>query len=145
MKIKFLAYTLFLLFCLSRPALANQPDIFRDINAYRVTHKLSPLQLNNFISQIAQKHSQAMANDKLGHQGFSQRAGQLSKHFKDTHGIAENVAFVGGGNSNSVVKMWLSSPGHRENIEGQYNLTGIGVAYNKRGCYFTQIFLLQSP
>ncbi len=36
---------------------------------------------------------------------------------------------------------WLRSPGHRENIEGAYDLTGIGVARSRQGVYyFTQLF-----
>jgi uncharacterized protein YkwD len=38
--------------------------------------------------------------------------------------------------------MWLNSPGHRKNIEGPYNLTGIAMAKAKDGTmYFTQIFI----
>jgi uncharacterized protein YkwD len=41
-----------------------------------------------------------------------------------------------------AVQGWLESPGHRENIEGPYELTGVGVASNAKGeVYFTQIFV----
>ncbi len=41
-----------------------------------------------------------------------------------------------------VVKQWLLSPGHRQNIRGNYNLTGIGVARDERGRpYYTQMFV----
>ncbi len=56
---------------------------------------------------------------------------------------AENVAY-GQMSAEEVVDGWLHSPGHRQNIEGDYNLTGIGVAQNKDGViYFTQIFVLK--
>ena len=45
-------------------------------------------------------------------------------------------------NAKQVVNMWLNSDGHRKNIEGNYNLTGIGVVKGKDGAlYFTQIFV----
>jgi uncharacterized protein YkwD len=41
-----------------------------------------------------------------------------------------------------VVDGWLRSPGHRRNIEGDFRLTGIGVATARNGMvYFTQIFI----
>ena len=41
-----------------------------------------------------------------------------------------------------VVNMWLNSPGHKRNIEGNFTLTGIGIAEADNGyLYFTQIFL----
>jgi uncharacterized protein YkwD len=58
--------------------------------------------------------------------------------------IAENVGFnVGYANpASKAVEDWLHSPGHLNNIKGDFELTGIGVAKNKRGkYYFTQIFL----
>jgi uncharacterized protein YkwD len=40
-----------------------------------------------------------------------------------------------------VVEGWLNSPGHKRNIEGDFTLTGIGVAKNNKGIiYYTQIF-----
>jgi uncharacterized protein YkwD len=36
----------------------------------------------------------------------------------------------------------VAPPGHRKNIEGPYEVTGIGVARNAQGeVYFTQIFV----
>jgi uncharacterized protein YkwD len=37
---------------------------------------------------------------------------------------------------------WLASRGHRESIEGPYELTGVGVVSNAAGeIYFTQLFV----
>jgi uncharacterized protein YkwD len=44
--------------------------------------------------------------------------------------------------AHKVVDGWLHSPGHKKNIEGDYNFTGIGVSKDKNGrIYYTQIFL----
>jgi len=59
--------------------------------------------------------------------------------------MAENVA-LGQTTAQEAVDSWLSSEGHKQNIEGSYNLTGVGVAQGSDGdLYFTQIFLLYKP
>ena len=41
-----------------------------------------------------------------------------------------------------VVEGWIASAGHRQNIEGDFTLTGIGAAAGRDGTrYFTQIFV----
>ena len=60
---------------------------------------------------------------------------------KGTSG-AENVAY-GAETAEEVVRMWLKSPGHKKNIEGKYNYTGIGIARGRNGqLYYTQLFIL---
>ncbi len=44
----------------------------------------------------------------------------------------------------AAVNAWLASTGHRQNIEGDYHLTGVGVASPDNDSltfYFTQIFI----
>lgn len=42
----------------------------------------------------------------------------------------------------AAVQGWIKSTGHRQNMEGNFNLTGIGVATNAKGqYYFTQMFI----
>jgi uncharacterized protein YkwD len=62
----------------------------------------------------------------------------------DYDSAAENVAYNLGYSSpsNEAVSGWLKSPGHLKNLQGKYNLTGVGVATNDKGeVYLTQIFL----
>ncbi|MBW4421966.1 MAG: CAP domain-containing protein [Myxacorys californica WJT36-NPBG1] len=59
---------------------------------------------------------------------------------------AENVAYNMGYDNPAAkaVQGWLTSSGHRHNIEGQYTVTGVGVSKNVKGeYYFTQIFIKQ--
>lgn len=122
---------------------SNQKIIFDDINAYRVKHGLSQLENSDAISTEAKRHSLDMANHTIpfGHDGFDQRMHKLFGQFKQSRGIAENVAYTSE-EAESVVQQWLKSSGHRENIEGNYNMTGIGIAHDKNGLvYVTQIFL----
>ena len=117
-------------------------DILRYVNEYRHSKGLKPLQANSFISSVALDHSRDMLSGKtpFGHEGFRDRIDRIKKKLGPIHVAAENVA-SGPMGAREVVDGWLHSPGHRRNIEGDFRLTGIGLAYGRRGMiYFTQIF-----
>jgi uncharacterized protein YkwD len=106
---------------------------------------LPSLALDPRITQLARLHSAAMAAGRtpLGHEGFADRVETLSR-VMSCRRTAENVAFNQGYRDPAAdaVHGWLASRGHRENIEGPYELTGIGVVSNAAGeVYFTQIFV----
>jgi uncharacterized protein YkwD len=122
---------------------ALEKSVFDQVNRYRVAQGLPKLKLNANISKQARIHSQNMANGKVpfSHQGFEQRVTAIPLIYNNA---AENVAFNQGYSNPAAeaVNGWLNSPGHLKNIKGKYNLTGIGVAANKKGeVYLTQIFL----
>lgn len=122
---------------------AIQNAILVYINEYRQQHGLAPLKMDNRIVNEAKKHSLDMANHRIpfGHKYFSSRIDILHNQIKDSNAGAENVAY-NYKDAQDVVKNWLRSPGHKHNIDGNYNLTGIGIARDKNGkIYFTQIFL----
>lgn len=124
-----------------------EKEILHYINAYRTQHHLTPLQLNSSISKEAARHSQALANRDVsfGHTGFNGRIKRLYKKISNCHGGAENIAYYKL-DAKHLVAAWLASPGHRRNIKGHYNLTGIGIAHDKKKgwAYFTQIFILRA-
>jgi len=122
-----------------------EQSIHQQINRYRRSRNLSPLTLDSRISAQALAHSQAMASGKVSfsHDGFDQRV-QIIRRTIPYRAAAENVAFNQGyGNPDvQAVQGWIKSPRHRVNIEGQYDLTGIGISRNANGeYYFTQIFI----
>ncbi len=122
-------------------------QVHQQINKYRASVDLPPLKLNTKISEQAQIHSQNMAQQKVkfGHQGFDSRVKALKNNIAFSS-AAENVAYNQGYRdpASEAVTGWIKSEGHRQNIVGNYNLTGIGVAKNKQGeYYFTQIFILE--
>jgi uncharacterized protein YkwD len=122
---------------------AIQNEILIYINQYRHQHGLAPLAMNNKIVIEAKKHSMDMATHKIpfGHSYFKSRINCLHSQIKDSGAGAENVAY-NYKDARDVVKNWLLSSGHKRNIDGNYNLTGIGIARDKLGkIYFTQIFL----
>jgi uncharacterized protein YkwD len=79
----------------------------------------------------------------FGHADFDGRVAALQQQMV-LHRTAENVAFDKGHRDPAAeaVRGWLASRGHRQNIEGPYELTGVGVVSNQNGeVYFTQIFV----
>lgn len=115
------------------------------INKYRKSRNLGPLTLNPRISEQARLHSQVMASGRVpfSHQGFDQRIQAISRVIS-YRTASENVAYNKGYSApdRQAVQGWLNSSGHLKNIQGNYNLTGIGIAKNAKGeYYFTQIFI----
>ncbi|UNU22719.1 CAP domain-containing protein [Microcoleus vaginatus] len=113
------------------------------INQYRASKKLPPLSIDPRISQVARIHSEDMAKGKVtfSHEGFEGRAKAITIPYKS---VAENLAYNFGYNDpvRNAVEGWIKSDGHRKNMEGQFNVTGIGVAKNAKGeYYFTQLFV----
>jgi uncharacterized protein YkwD len=118
-----------------------ETEILKYVNEDRAAHGLSFLQMNVMESSLASGHSHNMAAGKVkfGHEGFNKRAKIIQKELGSTE-IGENVA-SGPLTARQVVDGWLHSPGHKKNIEGNFTLTGIGYAPDKKGdIYFTQIF-----
>ncbi|MGB3268101.1 MAG: CAP domain-containing protein, partial [Microcoleus sp.] len=129
-------------------ASSSLPDLEKavnqQINQYRASKNLPPLSVDPRITQQARIHSQNMASGKVkfSHEGFEGRVKAISIPYQS---VAENVAYNMGYSDpvRNAVEGWIKSEGHRKNIEGQFNLTGIGIAKNAKGeYYFTQIFVL---
>lgn len=119
-------------------------EILKLINDHRAGIGKPPMKMDELISSTAARHSQAMGAKKrpFGHDGFDARVSFLKRQIPSSS-WAENVAY-GSDDPKEIVEMWLSSEGHRKNIEGDYNITGIGVAPGSNGTYYyTQIFLKQ--
>ena len=115
----------------------------QQINKYRASKKLPPLTIDPRISQVARIHSEDMAKGKVSfsHDGFEGRAKAITIPYKS---VAENLAYNFGYSDpvRNAVEGWIKSDGHRKNMEGQFNVTGIGVAKNAKGeYYFTQLFV----
>lgn len=115
----------------------------QQINQYRASKKLPPLTIDPRISKIARIHSENMASGKVrfSHDGFEGRAKAITIPYQS---VAENVAYNFGFSDpvRNAVKGWIKSDGHRKNMEGQFNVTGIGIAKNAKGeYYFTQLFV----
>jgi uncharacterized protein YkwD len=125
---------------------ADVQRILDGVNHFRMKHLLMPLKLNTELSQIAAGHSIDMARHtcEFGHSGWNQRFNRIHRDIPNTLQAGENVAY-GYKDIDSVVNGWIHSPGHRLNILGAYNITGIAIAYDERHRpYYTQIFAKQA-
>ena len=81
-------------------------------------------------SEIARGHSADMSDGSVafGHDGFDDRADEMTAHQPDLLSVGENVAWISAGweaPAEEIVLGWLDSPPHRENIE-----TSRTVAWN---------------
>lgn len=124
---------------------AIEQEVHNQINQYRAKKGLPSLTLDNTISEQARKHSQNMASGAVAfsHDGSGERVKAIALTISYSSS-AENVAYNQGyGNpATQAVEGWLNSSGHLKNIQGNYNLTGIGVAKNAENeYYFTQLFI----
>jgi len=135
-------FRLFAFFLITSSFAGDKEKILHDINNYRLRHLLLPLKLDEQLNQIALEHSQNMAQHTVpvGHTGFQERFSKIRAKIPGTRLAAENVA-AGYNNVDLVISGWINSPGHRQNILGRYNLTGIAIAYDKHNTpYYTQVF-----
>ncbi|MBD1807035.1 CAP domain-containing protein [Microcoleus sp. FACHB-SPT15] len=124
---------------------ALEQSVHQQINKYRQSRNLPPLALDARISEQSRLHSQAMASGKVpfSHNGFEARVKAIGQSIP-YGSAAENVAYNQGYSNpdQQAVEGWIKSPGHRKNMEGQFDVTGIGITKNAKGeYYFTQVFI----
>jgi uncharacterized protein YkwD len=124
---------------------AMEESVHQQVNQYRQSRNLPPLKLDARISEESRIHSQAMASGKVpfSHNGFEERVKAIAK-FISYRKAAENLAYNMGYSkpSEQAVDGWIKSPGHRKNMEGDFDTTGVGITKNAKGeYYFTQIFI----
>jgi uncharacterized protein YkwD len=127
------------------PSATIEQRIFELVNRHRAARGLAPLALDRRIAEEARRHSAAMARGAtpVGHRGFSDRIDVL-RAVLPIRRSAENVGLNHGypDPAAQVVRGWLESRDHRVNIDGTYELTGVGVATNRKDeIFFTQIFV----
>lgn len=128
---------------LSLPEL--EQAVYEQVNQHRLKLGLRPLQLDTRVSAQARAHSQAMANKDVpfGHYNFKRRVQRVDRIISSRR-IAENVAYIFSHNqpAKRAVDGWLRSSHHRPEVEGNYSVTGVGVAMGDRGAlFFTQIYV----
>lgn len=128
---------------------ALEYDVARLVNEHRAARRLRALTLDTVVASVARAHSVAMARGRvpLGHHGFDERATRVERFLTFT-AIAENVALNDYPPPRTVrvaVDGWLRSSHHRENIEGDFDITGVGIARSRDGAYYyTQIFVAKA-
>ncbi|WP_214414329.1 CAP domain-containing protein [Sphaerisporangium fuscum] len=120
-----------------------EDEVVRLTNAARQEQGCSPLRIDEHLREAARGHSDDMAakgyfdhNSQDGRSPWDRikAAGYKSSMF------AENIA-RGQATPEAVVKAWLNSPGHRENIMNcGLKAIGVGVHFGSGGPWWTQDF-----
>ncbi|MDR9457664.1 MAG: CAP domain-containing protein [Salegentibacter sp.] len=118
-----------------------EKEILSAINDYRKEQDLKELSPLGEISLEAEDHNYYMVETgKVSHDNFGERYTTLVNSIA-ARAVSENVAY-GYHTADAVVKAWIKSDGHRENIESNFTHFGVSVVKDKEGRnYFTNIFV----
>jgi uncharacterized YkwD family protein len=118
--------------------LSLEQEVLDLVNAERKKAGVSPLALDWELSRVAKTKSQDMVSKNyFSHQSPTYGSPfDMMKHFGISYKTAgENIA-SGQRSAAEVMKSWMASPGHRENIlKAEY--THLGVGYVVGGAYGT--------
>lgn len=121
--------------------IANENEVVRLVNVERSKVGQAPLKANWQLSRVARYKSEDM-RDKKYFSHTSPTYGSpfdMMKNFGLTYSAAgENIA-MGQVSPAEVMKSWMNSPGHKQNILSP-NYTEIGVGYAS-GSYWDQMFI----
>ena len=109
------------------------------VNAVRRQRGLAELQLDSRLMRAAQKHSDYQRSiNSMTHDGNGGLGARVSAEGFRWSSVAENVA-MGYGSVADVMRGWINSPGHYNNIVGSsYRYMGWGCSSS--GNYWTQVF-----
>lgn len=112
------------------------------INEHRASVGLNVLEKVNHISYKCEEHNIYMIeNNVVNHNDFVERSQNITSVL-GAKKVGENVAY-NYKTPEAALRAWLESPGHKENIEGDYTHFGLSVttdaATGKK--YYTNIFV----
>lgn len=110
---------------------------------HRQSKGLSELTLHVSITEQARNHSKNMADQMVtfSHDGFNERIAIIRESISRINISGENISY-GHDSAEAVVGAWLQSQGHKNNMEGDFTHTGVGIAADNEGKhYYTQIFI----
>jgi uncharacterized YkwD family protein/spore coat assembly protein SafA len=129
----------------SVPTTSQENEVARLVNAERAKAGLPALKINWQLSRVARHKSADMA--ERGYFSHYSPTYGTPFHMMENFGLrfsaaGENIAY-GQRTPAEVMRDWMNSPGHRNNIMSRsYTEIGVGLAKNKNGvCYWTQMFM----
>ncbi|MFC7008488.1 CAP domain-containing protein [Halalkalicoccus salilacus] len=127
--------------------------IHEEVNDYRQSNGLEPLDFSDELAAVARDHSQDMnERDYFSHTSpeGDGPGDRLDDAGIDCNGWAENIAYEfdpsfseedADSVAESIVTGWINSTGHRRNILGDYDEEGVGVDISDDGRIMaTQMF-----
>jgi uncharacterized protein YkwD len=116
-------------------------------NKTRSAYDLDPLEFDFRLAEAAAKHAAWMASHGvLSHTGDG--GSTVSRRVSATgyrwQGVGENIA-AGQRTAESVMKAWMSSPGHKANILGNYKHFGVSFEAEASGRLFWCVVFARPP
>jgi uncharacterized protein YkwD len=116
---------------LGAPAVAQERTMLCLVNRARRSRGLEPLVALASLNRAADRKSgDVLRCDEFSHEACGREFTYWMTHF-GYHGCSEgeNIAWGSGslGTPRSIFQAWMHSQGHRENILGSYEDTGIGL------------------
>ena len=103
------------------------------VNGTRQAASLGSLQLSDGLSAAARKHTKHMiAQGELYHSDLERLLGP------GITAVGENVGY--GSSLDELLKAFLASPPHAENLLGGYERTGVGIVKADGRIWITQVF-----
>lgn len=121
---------------------AIEQEILNLTNAERQKAGLTPLAMDDNLMNSARAKSKDMSkNGYFSHTSptYGSPFDQMASFGVKYRAAAENIA-QGQRSAEEVVRAWMNSPGHRQNIlTGSF--THIGIGYDANGHYWTQQFI----
>ena len=119
---------------------AEETMLFELINEYRASQGLIALEFSAQAYLLASDHnSEMIAESRLSHNGFNQRALALSRNSKAV-AVGENVAkdYL---NIEDCLQGWINSTVHQRSIIGDYTHSAVNISKDSEGNpYYTQLF-----
>lgn len=121
---------------------ANETELVRLINEYRISVGLNELEIINHISFKSEEHNAYMIeSNSVNHDYFKDRSDNIIRVLGAVK-VNENVAynFI---TPQSALNAWLNSPGHKANIEGDFTFFGISITESPETGkkYYTTMFI----
>lgn len=122
---------------------SEEEEVLKLVNDYRKSKGLNVLEKVDYISSVSEGHVNYMISiGKVSHDYFQDRYQALVSNL-GAKNASENIAY-NYASAKSVFNAWLTSDGHRANIEGKFTHFGIAIRTNNEGKkYFTNLFMLK--
>ncbi len=121
---------------------ADEIELARIINEYRVSVGKNALEVVNHISYKSQEHNSYMIqNNVVNHDYFDSRANNIIQVLGAVR-VGENIAYNFSSPA-SALNAWKNSPGHKANLDGDYTHFGISISINPATGkkYYTNMFM----
>lgn len=121
---------------------AIEQEVLNLTNIERQKAGLAPLAIDDKLMNSAREKSKDMSkNNYFSHTSptYGSPFDQMKAFGVTYRSAAENIA-SGQRSAEEVVRAWMNSPGHRQNILTA-NFTHIGIGYDASGNYWTQQFI----